>query len=142
MQTFLPYDCFARSARVLDYRRLGKQRVECLQLLKALLEPGTKGWVNHPAAKMWRGHELRLATYGLTICDEWRRRGYKDTCREKILKYAERAPFSRETWTPEWLGCDDFHSSHRSNLLRKDPEWYSQWGWTEPNNLDYIWPNP
>lgn len=36
MQTFLPYPSFELSARVLDDKRLGKQRVECLQILKAL----------------------------------------------------------------------------------------------------------
>ena len=33
MQTFLPYADFAQSAKVLDMKRLGKQRVEVLQLL-------------------------------------------------------------------------------------------------------------
>ena len=32
------------------------------------------------------------------------------------------------------------HASHRSNLLRKDPEFYGKYGWTEPDNLEYIWP--
>jgi hypothetical protein len=41
---------------------------------------------------------------------------------------------------PHWLGREDFHASHRSNLIRKDPIWYGQFGWTEPNNIEYIWP--
>jgi hypothetical protein len=41
MQTFLPYADFAECARVLDDKRLGKQRVECLQILKALQPPET-----------------------------------------------------------------------------------------------------
>ena len=36
MQTFLPYSNYPASARVLDNKRLGKQRVEVLQILKAL----------------------------------------------------------------------------------------------------------
>ena len=36
MQTFLPYPDFAKSAMCLDNKRLGKQRIECLQILKAL----------------------------------------------------------------------------------------------------------
>lgn len=39
MQTFLPYKDFAECARVLDDKRLGKQRVECLQILNALRPP-------------------------------------------------------------------------------------------------------
>jgi hypothetical protein len=36
VQTFLPYSDYATSARVLDYRRLGKQRVETKQILLAM----------------------------------------------------------------------------------------------------------
>ena len=36
MQTFLPNFLYKESARVLDNKRLGKQRVECLQILKVL----------------------------------------------------------------------------------------------------------
>lgn len=38
MQTFLPYANAAQSARVLDTARLGKQRVECLQILATLTD--------------------------------------------------------------------------------------------------------
>lgn len=38
MQTFLPYSSFKDSAAVLDNRRLGKQRVENLQIMQVLLE--------------------------------------------------------------------------------------------------------
>jgi hypothetical protein len=76
MQTFLPYESYAASAEVLDNKRLGKQRVEVLQLLKALAGE-SKGWVNHPAAKMWRGREFWLSIYGICVCDEWLSRGSK-----------------------------------------------------------------
>jgi hypothetical protein len=134
MQTFLPYQDFTLSAQVLDRQRLGKQRVETLQLLKAL-SGETKGWVNHPAAKMWRGYENSLVAYGVAICDEWIRRGYKDTCKGKILSYRK----SDATDTPRWLGNDSIHASHRSNLLRKDANFYGQYGWTEPDDLPYDW---
>ena len=46
MQTFLPYKSFNKSFKVLDYRRLGKQRVEAMQILNVLLgRRKTKGWV-------------------------------------------------------------------------------------------------
>lgn len=150
MQTFLPYPDFDESARCLDYRRLGKQRVEVLQLLKALATgpvqrvPLGSGfinrvtpWHNHPAAKMWKGHEDSLVYYGLAMCEEWIRRGYKDTCSGKIFSHLNM--FS-EFHIPKWFGDPAFHAAHRSNLLRKDPVWYGQFGWTEPDNLPYIWP--
>ena len=43
MQTFLPVADFTESARLLDNPRLGKQRVECLQVLRALT--GSAAWV-------------------------------------------------------------------------------------------------
>lgn len=133
MQTFLPYPHFHESAKVLDYRRLGKQRVETLQLLKALHDGGA--WSNHPAAKMWRGFENCLALYGITMCREWIDRGYKDTCLPKIQAYA-----SWQSDEPNWLGDPAFHAAHRSNLLRKDPVHYGKFGWTETNDFPYIWP--
>ena len=136
MQTFLPYPDFAASARVLDNRRLGKQRVETIQLLNALTDQ-TKGWKNHPAAKMWARHIPALVAYGAYICEEWKRRGYRDTCDEKIRAFAEPSLASQ----PWWIGDPSFHASHRSNLLRKDPKHYGQFGWTESPDLPYIWPS-
>jgi hypothetical protein len=40
---------------------------------------------------------------------------------------------------PPWFGEEEFHKSHRSNLLRKDYEYYSQY-FDEPSNLEYLWP--
>ena len=64
MLTFLPYADFGLSARCLDRKRLGRQRVECLQILRTLRGVST-GWRNHPAVKMWQGCENTLALYGL-----------------------------------------------------------------------------
>ena len=36
MQTFLPYEDFTKTAQCLDYKRLGKQRVEAYQILRIL----------------------------------------------------------------------------------------------------------
>ena len=158
MQTFLPYPDFAQSASVLDRQRLGKQRVECLQILQTLAKGPTETiqqtlrsgeivaivrktpWYNHPAVKMWRGYTDRLVSYSLAICDEWIDRGYNDTCRAKILACLYDAPISHIGMTPDWLGNPAFHASHRSNLLRKNYAWYSQFGWTEPTDLPYVWP--
>ena len=53
MQTFLPYPSFEESSVVLDSPRLGKQRVETLQILRAVLLP-SYGWQRHPVTQMWR----------------------------------------------------------------------------------------
>lgn len=188
MQTFLSYPDFNESARVLDDKRLGKQRVECLQILNVLAigpyqrarcnadtifpvwescpvdewqkdkinyEYRKTPWYNHPAVRMWRGYEYRLTCYGICICREWQQRGYADTCMVKIVKHQadlykilldQHGPCSLGSVSeqhkpyPPWLGNPAFHAAHRSNLLRKNAKHYSQFGWTEPHDLPYVWP--
>lgn len=142
MQTFLQYPSYAETARSLDYKRLGKQRVEAKQILLAM-ERSSGGWVNHPATNMWRGHRVQLCRYAIAICDEWIARGYNDTLRPFFLAKEHELLSNGETAEmPSWFGRDDIHSSHRSNLLRKHPEFYSQFGWSESPDLPYIWPTP
>lgn len=131
MQTFLPLPDFEKSAQVLDYRRLGKQRVEALQLLRAT-KSDSAGWSKHPAALMWKPWRRALKLYHNVMIQEWIKRGYRNTMRVIRL--------SREPIVfPDWFGDPKFHASHRSNLLRKDPEFYGQFGWREPDDLPYIW---
>ena len=40
---------------------------------------------------------------------------------------------------PTWLGDNRVHSSHRANLLRKDPEHYNKYKWTEDPSIPYYW---
>lgn len=139
MQTFLPYKDFAASAKALDNKRLGKQRVETLQILRALTGQ-SKGWVNHPATRMWRGHEVALCSYGVKICAEWIGRGFKDTCSEKILDIYDALPVAASRDMPSWLGTEVLHLSHRSNLVRKDPAHYgAMWPYVPPT-IPYVWP--
>ena len=141
MQTFLPSKDFDLSARLLDDKRLGKQRVEVLQILKALAGEyaDTGAWENHPATRMWRGHERCLSVYGLSICVEWKRRGFKDTCMKKIHRIAHTFPLI-SVLPPEWLGDREFHLSHQYQLYRKDPEFYS--AFSHVRERDYVWPVP
>jgi hypothetical protein len=138
MQTFLPYADFEKTARCLDYRRLGKQRVENMQIMNALCGISS-GWSNHPATLMWEGHEKALMKYQEVIVEEWVERGYTDNvCLEKTRIAFDHLDGSFVD--PWWLGNAELHNSHKSNLLRKDLEWYSQFGWSVKNDLEYWWP--
>ena len=139
MQTFLPYPLFTQSAQVLDMRRLGKQRCETLQILKALFD-SNYGWQNHPAVKMWRGSESWLIQYGLIICEEWIARGYKDTCYDKIRSFIALCTKEKNGKWPKFLGNKEFHESHQSNLIRKAPEIYLKKFPGVPFTLEYVWP--
>ena len=133
MQTFLPYPDFIQSVRVLDYRRLGKQRVETFQVLNILLErTESKGWRNHPVTRMWTGYEEALKLYQNHTIAEWINRGYKNNMAFEEIDYST-------IIMPPWFGSEDFHRSHRSNLLRKDFMYYSEF-FSEPSDLEYVWP--
>lgn len=133
MQTFLPYPSFTESASCLDMRRLGKQRVEAKQILMALTGLSS-GWANHPCTKMWRGYEGALIEYTAQICVEWRRRGYRDSILD-WLDLLDVTPCRAPTWLTE-----DFCLAHKSNLIRKMPEYYGKLWPDVPDNLPYVWP--
>ena len=140
MQTFLPYDSFSRSAGVLDQARLGKQRVETLQVLRALVVPDY-GWQSHPAMRMWMGYVPALTAYGLAMTREWISRGHADTVFEQILEFAPEAAHD-DVALPPWFGDPAFHESHRSNLIIKSPDIYGPLFPETPGGLPYVWPEP
>lgn len=149
MQTFLPHPDFQTTARLLDTRRLGKQRVEALQVLRALTRE-TYGWKSHPAVLMWAGYEEALVAYALAICHEWRRRGYADTVSTTIVADLRAATgiedvrtqceLERADQLPRWLGDESLHRSHRSALVRKDAAHYGRLFPDVPDDLPYRWP--
>jgi Pyrimidine dimer DNA glycosylase len=150
VQTFLPYADFERSARSLDQRRLGKQRVEGLQVLRGLTREGY-GWRHHPAVKMWRGRLEALGRYTLTCCEVWVERGFGDSVATTVLAelaeagvapVRDQADLATEGLLPWWLGLEDFHRSHQSALLRKDPAFYRAEFGDVPVDLPYVWPSP
>ncbi|BDI22438.1 MSMEG_6728 family protein [Herbiconiux sp. L3-i23] len=145
MQTFLPYADLDASMAVLDQARLGKQRVETLQVLRASLLP-TYGWQSHPVTQMWRGFLPGLTAYGLANVREWTARGHVDTTAELIREFApevdglDQAELERRGLLPPWFGDDAVHRSHRSNLIRKDEAFYAPQFPGTPGDLDYFWP--
>jgi len=164
MQTFLPVatDDFSEVAVLLDNKRLNKQALEGWQIMLTLLELDPagnhrqpKGWVNHPAVRMWHGYESSLCNYVVEMVVEWKRRGYQSTIADKALNTYDRAlelGLLYETGSadlPHWMSdpiYDDLASSHRTALLSKDYGWYSQYNWAEdtgerPEVYEYVWVN-
>jgi hypothetical protein len=148
VQTFLPYADFERSARVLDTRRLGKQRVECIQVVRGLTR-SDYGWRHHPAVLMWKGYEEALGRYAFTCCEVWTERGFSDTCAATVAadlgtagvtSVRTQQELAAAGALPPWLGDGEFHRSHRSSLLRKDPAHYGPHFEDVPDDLEYVWP--
>lgn len=161
MQTFIPIAStdFMESAKVLDNKRLNKQALEGWQIMMTLLELDPegnhrtpKGWVNHPAVLMWKGHESLLWVYVLSMVKEWKARGYNSTIGDKATQTMDAAltlnRITKMGALPAWMRDKDkfeaIAASHRTALLTKEYEWYSQFEWQEdtgvaPTHYDYIW---
>lgn len=146
MQTFLPYSDFRRTAAVLDLRRLGKQRVETLQILRALTFDDY-GWRNHPAVTMWAGSTEALVTYGVTVTRRWQAAGFADTVGPQLVEFLGRQPLRSQRelrdagLLPAWLGLRPLHRSHQAALLRKDPGHYGPLFPKVDPDLPYVWPD-
>ena len=115
MQTFLPYPTFEFTAKTLDWRRLGKQRVEGMQIINAIENPNKQGW-----------------HYTNIMIDEWVSRGYNNTMKKYDV-------YDSDIIYPAWLRYEPFHASHRANLLRKDYKYYSHFAWVEDPESPYVW---
>ncbi len=136
MNTFLPYPNYIRSVQTLDYKRLGKQRVECFQIINILEGRQTsKAWHSHPAVKMWEGYTNSLKYYCNCCIDEWVRRGYKNTMTKYDVNHSNEDPW--------WIGDENFHRAMRARLIAKNEEYYLPiFGEKDKgfNDSKYFWP--
>lgn len=136
MQTFMTAASYYDTASKLDDKRLGKQRVEAFQIIKALRGDynDTGAWVNHPATRMWAGNIYQLACYGYAICEEWIGRGFDDSL---IDEFNNEIHNKRVTKHPWWVNSELLHLTHQSNLMRKASDLYD---FNVPDNIPYVWP--
>jgi len=151
MQTFITYRGFAKTAASLDMQRLGKQRAETLQILRALRHEDTI--VGNPwPYKMWEGYEEALVFYGLVITHEWRVvRGFRDDTWGQFVDIGKdygmfdfvRPSKDGINWSgtgfalPPWLGEDWILRSHRSRLIEKLAVHYGDQFGRTPENMPY-----
>lgn len=158
MNTFLPYNCFRRSAQPLDWRRLQKQLVEGIQLCNIICrltgrpvpdrykQQEGKGWKNHPVLRLWsspdNAYYLRELVQYLDCCATvWNE---NEHCRQYHAWFALRDHYVQQDYrvpiTLTWGNA--FHEVMRANLVRKDPVFYGE---QFPNTFPregYIWQHP
>jgi hypothetical protein len=156
MNTFITSCDFTETARCLDNKRLGKQRIEALDILRINVfvrfrwdhfsndkqrEFLIKRYKNHPAVLMWRRYLYYLSIYGEAMCEEWINRGFKDTT---VREFRSLRLKLKLLYWPFWLEDttirEKVFDGMKSNLLRKNPVWYSQFGWRVKTDLPYYWP--
>jgi hypothetical protein len=152
------------TAKILDDKRLGKQRVEAKQLIDILEELDAtgiitkKGWVKHPALKSWIGYTNHLKVYFNIIVREWIRRGFNNTM---LLYQIDESPYNvvpcffngrtayydnskfNQYSFPFWVSFPPFYMSHQASLCRKNPKHYKgllRDELFEFLNNGYLWP--
>lgn len=135
MQTFLAYPDFQQSVECLEIFDLAHQRVAVWQILRTL-NGDQNDWSDHPGVLMWDGYTEALVEYGLMVCERWTNMGRGDYIGWMIKRFS----WGEEIIMPPWFGDEAYHAAQRSNLLRTKPKHYKRFGWTEPNNLPYVWP--
>ena len=144
MQVFLPEKSFAKSAQVLDYRRLVKQLLEGRQIMTVLAgESTSKGWVNHPAVKMFKGYERTLYAYLFAIRDEMESRGYKWQNNWDVIHDTYMRNFISENQSlPYWMEDEELFNkviiTHRGRLWEKDPIHYEDYQPEGKYFMDYV----
>lgn len=140
MQTFMPFRDFQEVGRVLDLKRLRKQLVEVQQIYNAAIHD--RGWVNHPATKMWAPYTPYLLVYGDMLYEQYfLRTGRIHESGEFIRR--ELNNLDAKVVVPIWLRDKyliiDYFYTHQRNLLRKD---YNLYAAAFPNELPddvYLW---
>lgn len=130
MQIFRPYIDWDRSAAVLDNLRLGKQRVEAKQVLKAflrrmgLIRDGLKGWLSHPIVLLYfnngKPYVEDVVGYFTSCINEWRGRGKENNLNLDDINHLL-SQIEKTSGTPVM----HLHEvEYRRILLVKDPEYY------------------
>ena len=89
---------------------------------------------------MWQGYEPSLAEYTNAMIMEWISRGYNNTMELIECCAAWKGYKDCNHKKPEWVYNESLHLAHKSNLLRKDFDYYRLLYDTNiPTNLPYLW---
>lgn len=138
-----------KTMEVLDYRRLGKQRLEAKQIINTL-ESSSDGWKNHPALLSWKDHIEPLKAYYNICVQEWVNRGYKNTMelyeidesKFHALEYHDGKFSEPDKYSyPKFVSFEPFIFSHQASLKRKDSIFYKDLIPPEEYlSRGYLWP--
>lgn len=115
------------TAKVLDPRRLNKQIIETIQILRAI-SGQSEVWKNHPVVKMYRSHWDWLILY-------------KETLKYYVNGDLENAKFmsnEADKQRPDFLD-QNFFDQMKRRLYTKDPGYYSQWSYLGESNINWYY---
>lgn len=97
---------------------------------------------NHPAVRMWQGYHVALGMYAAATASTLVVHGIsvgletmKMAGAVEEMRREEEQPFV----LPPWIKDTDVLRSHRSNIVRRWPEYADVWPGT-PERMPYLWP--
>jgi hypothetical protein len=137
INTFIPFANIKKCAKVLDQKRLLKQRIEAYQIINIIQKRknGEKcGFMNHPAVIMWENNVNALKLYCNEMIKESINRGFNNTM--KLYDIKDKIVY------PWWWGYSHIHYSHQASLLRKNPDYYIKYFYDlldEYRYEGYVW---
>jgi len=132
MEIFHSEETWSLSVLALDDKRLGKQRLECIQILLSLsgiinIWEIPKYIHNHPVTLLWKGNEDYLLSYTTACIIEWGNRGYKNT--KCISAFHDMRAITGDypvKGKPSFITAD-FIQSHKIKLYSKNPLFYAKY---------------
>lgn len=103
-----------------------------------------RGYQNHAAVKMWRGHTRALCAYLLDLTACWRERGYDEPVTAAEYR-AVAATSLTDDQRPIWWSTTPLHRQHTASLVNRNPEHYAPiWPGVAPIATDgsdeFLWP--
>lgn len=138
MLTLLPHIDYEQTAKVLLDRDLETSMLHAKIVLDCLHEvddAAVRAWRHHPATAMWKGFEVQLCMYGLTLGGEYTRRlpTEDNPLINRLQWHFETAtmPDDFKMEKPPWMQ-DPFKSreverTHRSVLVGRKIEYKKLW---------------
>lgn len=163
VNTFITSLYLPNTFKKLDFRRLGKQRLEAKQLIDILKmidngeDVSNVGFSSHPVTQMWIGYTNALKAYYNLCLQEWIDRGYNNTMKKydidetKFINREVKFDGIKTTFIsedteysfPPFASFKPFILTHKAALYKKDPNFYAGFlnDELEPYvNLGYLWP--
>lgn len=154
MQTYFISADPTETAESLGAKELIQQIDDVLLILVTINQTADTGFSAHPVVKMWRGHEVYLAHYGLIMCDEALTNRpvhmisqsagvigeitQKRADIEQHLDWSASGEYSMEP--PPWVRDPNLHKAHKSELLRANPSLYDKYWPDVPMDVPCYWP--
>lgn len=152
VNTFIVSSDIYESMETLDFKRLGKTRLEAKQIINVLENELNGGWSKHPATLSFVGYIDALKAYYNICVQEWISRGYKNTMKLYDVDESrfsarffdkETKEFSKKTKYsyPKFVSFEPYLLAHKAALFRKDNEYYKDFEVPEEYlERGYLWP--